>query len=225
LLNYITCAQHSGNWRVTSYAFVLHWKEQVMHCKKLELDNLPSNQKLRILQNTVCEVADLSNVIQLSAQVVARGGTHLGFKEYLELLLSACPTYDKTHATPCSGLRNVYAANLIQDDDFYNTHDGCTYGVDTDVTDMLVHTTTMQFKGKPSVSRNYNSLFLPGEEWLKLSPENREEIIATRRNERDARFSGNPRQKAPVQRVNVHDTQEVVNIDDIIDYTANAFSH
>jgi hypothetical protein len=31
LLKYITSARCPGNWRGTSYSFVLHWKEQVMH--------------------------------------------------------------------------------------------------------------------------------------------------------------------------------------------------
>jgi hypothetical protein len=56
---------------------------------------------------------------------------------------------------------------------------------------------------------------------LKPSPEKREEIITTQR-KRNARFSGNPRPNAPVRRVNVHDTQEVVNVDNIIKYTENA---
>jgi hypothetical protein len=55
---------------------------------------------------------------------------------------------------------------------------------------------------------------------LKLSPENREEIITTRRNKLIARFGGNPRPNAPLGRVNVHDTHEVVNVDNIIYYTA-----
>jgi hypothetical protein len=36
LLKYITSARYPGNWCGTSYAFVLHWKEQVMQYKKLE---------------------------------------------------------------------------------------------------------------------------------------------------------------------------------------------
>jgi hypothetical protein len=41
---------------------------------------------------------------------------------------------------------NVYAANFTQDDDFYYAYNGYIYGVDTDVTDILAHTTTIQFK-------------------------------------------------------------------------------
>jgi hypothetical protein len=188
----------------------------------LELENIPSKQKLRMLQNTVGDVADLSNVKQLSDQFVARGGTHLGFDEYLKLLLSACYTYDKTHATPRSGQWNAYAATFTQDDDFYHARDGYTYGVDTDVTNILAHTTTMQFEVKPSGSRNDKWIFIPREEWLKLSPEKREEIIDTRHNERNAHLVGNQRLNSPVQGAKVRDTQEEVNVDDIIEYTEKA---
>jgi hypothetical protein len=121
-----------------------------------------------MLQNTVSAVADLPNVKQLSDQVVAIGGTHLNFEEYVELLLSACSTYDKIHATPRSGQWNVYTVNFTQDDDFYNTDDGYTYGVDTDVTDILLHTTSIQFEGKPLGNCIEKLRFIPTEEWLKL---------------------------------------------------------
>lgn len=176
-----------------------------------------------MLQNNVSDVASLSNVKQLCDQVVARGGSHLGFKEYLYLLLLAYSAYKKIHTTPRSGHPNVYAANFTQDDDFYYAHDGYTYGVDTDVTDILAHTTTIQFKGKPSGNGNYKSLFIPRKQLLKLSPENRKEIISTRRNERNVRFIENPRPNLPEPRVNVHNTQEIVNVKDFIEYKANAY--
>jgi hypothetical protein len=48
LLQYITTARFPGNWRGTSYAFVLHWKEQVAQYEKLELESFPPKQKLRM---------------------------------------------------------------------------------------------------------------------------------------------------------------------------------
>jgi hypothetical protein len=79
LLTYITGARFPGNWRGKSHAFVLHWREQVSQYEKLELEEFPPKQKLRMLQNAVGDVADLSNVKQLSDQVVARGRVILGF--------------------------------------------------------------------------------------------------------------------------------------------------
>jgi hypothetical protein len=43
----------------------------------------------------------------------------------------------------------VYAANFTKDYDFYYAHDGYTYGVKTDISDIIDHTTTMQFELKP----------------------------------------------------------------------------
>ena len=45
LLKYITSARYPVNWFGTSYAFVLHWKEQVAQYKKLELEDVPPIQK------------------------------------------------------------------------------------------------------------------------------------------------------------------------------------
>ena len=44
LLKYITSASYPQNWRGTSDAFVLHWKEQVAQYEKLELENVPPNK-------------------------------------------------------------------------------------------------------------------------------------------------------------------------------------
>jgi hypothetical protein len=94
------------------------------------------------------------------------------------LLLSACSFYDKTHATSRSGQQNVYAASVKHDDNFFNAQDGYTYGVDTDVTDILAHATNMDFKGSASSNRNDKSPFIPREDWLKLMPETPKYILA-----------------------------------------------
>ena len=146
LLKYITSARYPGTWRGTSYAFVLHWKEQVAHYEKLELEAIPPKQKLRMLQNTVGDVSDLANVKQLSDQVVARGGRALDFEGYIELLLSACSTYDKNHATGSkSGQRNVYSTHIEAPDDAYRyATDLRAYHVDIDVSEILAHATDTQ---------------------------------------------------------------------------------
>lgn len=222
LLKYITSARYPGNWRGTAYAFVLHWKEQVMQYEKLEVENVPPKQKLRMLQNTIGDVAELANVKQQSDQVVARGEPPLPYEGYLELLLSACSTYDKMHATPRTAQRNVYAANFEPDDNLYDTNDHHTFGIDTDVTDILAYTTNTRFQG-PSGNRNDQSPYLPREEWLKLTPEKREEILTKRRMEKGAQFNGNGTRPTPHMRsVNTHDTRDVVNLDDILEYTASA---
>ena len=76
LLQYITTARYPGNWRGTAYGFVLHWKEQIMKYEKLELEPFGDKQKLRMLQNAVGDVSELSYVKQLGDQDIARGYRH-----------------------------------------------------------------------------------------------------------------------------------------------------
>ena len=223
LLKYITSARYPGNWRGTSYAFVLHWKEQVAQYEKLELEDVPPKQKLRMLQNTVGDVADLANVKQLSDQVVARGGSSLDFEGYIELLLSACSTYDKLHTNARqSGQRNVYSSNVEYDNQIYDDHLMEVFHVDTDLSDIMAYSTDNRYTpNRPSTTSNGTSPFLPRDEWMKLSPEKKEEILAKRRKERGHQ-NGNSSNNPVARRINVHDTiQSIVNLDDIIEYTAN----
>jgi hypothetical protein len=71
----------------------LHWKEKVSYYEKLELEDIPPKQKLRMLKNSVADVTDLQSVKRIEDQN-ARGKAPLGWEEYLELLLSACSDYD-----------------------------------------------------------------------------------------------------------------------------------
>jgi hypothetical protein len=71
LLKLTTSKQYPDNLSDTSYVFVFHWKEKVMQYEKLELE-YPPEQKLRMLHNTVSDIADLANVKLLSDQMVIR---------------------------------------------------------------------------------------------------------------------------------------------------------
>jgi hypothetical protein len=104
LLQYITTVCFSGNWRGTSKAFVLYWKEQVAQYERLELESFPPKQKLCMLQNSVGDV----NELQIGDQDIAHGNTPLDVESKLELLLSACTTYDKKHAHSMKQKRHVY---------------------------------------------------------------------------------------------------------------------
>jgi hypothetical protein len=108
LLQYVTTARFPGNWRGTAYSFVLHWKEQVMQYEKLELEPFHSKQKLRMLQNAVGDVSELAYVKQIGDQDIARGNPPLLYESYMELLLSACSTYDKKTMLPGKQKRAVY---------------------------------------------------------------------------------------------------------------------
>jgi hypothetical protein len=113
LLQYISTTQYLGTCRGTSHAFVLHWKEQVMEYKKLELEAFPPKQKLWLLQNAVGDVTELSYIKQIGDQDVARGHPELTYGSSMELLLSACSTYDKKLSLPGKQKRAVYQTELI----------------------------------------------------------------------------------------------------------------
>jgi hypothetical protein len=212
LLQYITSARYPGNWRGTSYAFVLHWKDQVMKYEKLELEAIPPKQKLRMLKNTVSEVPELQNVKQIEDQIIARGGTGLGWDEYVELLLSACSQFDKKNTTTRSGQRKVYATGVLYDGEDYEPPDNTSYGIDTDIMEIYANATDTRSRG--------STQFIPRDEWLKLSQERRDEILAKRKNERGTATPSKPRFPPP-RKVNVHDLHDHVNLDDIIEYTVN----
>jgi hypothetical protein len=44
LLQYIAATRYPGDWRGTSFAFLLHWREQIMKYEKLELEDSPPKQ-------------------------------------------------------------------------------------------------------------------------------------------------------------------------------------
>jgi hypothetical protein len=48
-----------------------------------------------MLQNAVGDVTELVHVKQIGDQAIARGNPLLTYENYMELLLSACSTYDK----------------------------------------------------------------------------------------------------------------------------------
>jgi hypothetical protein len=60
LLQYVTAARYPRDWRSTSFSFVFHWNEQVIEYKRLDLEDFPPKQKLRLIQNAVGEMAELA---------------------------------------------------------------------------------------------------------------------------------------------------------------------
>jgi hypothetical protein len=166
LLQYSTTTRYPGNWRDTSYEFVLHWKEQVMKYERLELEDFPPKQKLHMLQNAVGDVTEVAYVKQIGDQDIARGNPPLKYENYMELLLSSCSTYDKKIALPGKQKRAVYTAKTseVEPDRYYNVvrDDGyAVYSIDTDVSDIMVNTTNASRFGSTSTNSNSKSTFLP----------------------------------------------------------------
>ena len=223
LLQYITTTRFPGNWRGTAYGFALHWKEQVMKYEKLELEDFPPKQKLRMLQNAVGDVTELAYVKQISDQDVALGNQPLAYEGYMELLLSACSTYDKKIMLPGKQKRAVYASAISDGGDDYPYADSPNeehevFQVDTDINDIMVHATNTSRFGKLKATASgkpKQSNFLPREEWNKLTQDQKDVLIAKRRQERMGHvpLSAN-------RQVNIHEVEDLVNLDDIIEYTS-----
>jgi hypothetical protein len=152
LLQYIATARFPESWRGTSYGFVLHWKEQIIKYEKLELESFGDKQELRMLQNAVGDVAALSYVKQLGDQDIARGLAPLTYGSYLELLLSACLTYDKNIGTPGKQKQAVYATLMEDTDPDPLTEDNLggeyeVFMVDTDINDIMAYNSNMNRMG------------------------------------------------------------------------------
>jgi len=218
LLQYITTTRYPGTWRGTSYAFVLHWKEQVLKYEKLELEPFGAKQKLRMLQNAVGDVSELSYVKQLGDQDIARGLPPLTFESYLELLLSACSTYDKKIGNPTKQKRAVYATSIAEEDPFDDNRDGEfeVFQVDTDVSDIMVYNADTNRFGQNRGGTQHKSKYLPREEWNKLSQDQKDAFLEKRRKER---FGNSNNPTTGLRQTNQHILEDHVDLDDLIDYT------
>jgi len=217
LLQYITTARFPGAWRGTAHSFVLHWKEQVAKYERLEVEDFPPKQKLRMLQNAVGDVTELAYVKQIGDQDIARGRPSLGYEGYMELLLSACSTYDKKTSLPGKQKRAVYASEYVQDYDIPFTPENSdgdykVFNVDTDISDVLInYSNTNRFGNQVTKGGDKRkSNFLPRDEWNKLTQEQKDQLIAKRRQEQTPSQS--------FRQANVHEVGDMVNIDDIIEY-------
>jgi hypothetical protein len=129
-----------------------------------------------MLQNDVGDVSELSYVKQLGDQDIAH-------PNYLELLLSACSTYDKKIGTPGKQKRAVYASLVdeIENDPFLNNinHGGeyKVFQVDTDISDILAYSTNINRFGKSSNDMQTKTKYLPHEEWNKLTQDQKNALL------------------------------------------------
>jgi hypothetical protein len=87
-----------------------------MKYEKLEFEAFPPKQKLQLLQNAVGDVTELSYIKQIDDQDVARGHPALIYDSYMELLLSACSTYDKKLSLRGKQKRAVYQIEIDKHD-------------------------------------------------------------------------------------------------------------
>jgi hypothetical protein len=227
LLQYITATRYPGTWRGTSRVFVLHWKEQVMKYKKLELEAFLPKQKLRLLQNAVGNVTELSYIKQIGDQDVVKGHLALKYVSSMELLLFACSTYDKKLSLPGKQKRTAYQTEIDKHDNtdypFYDTYNGGheAYPVDTDILGIMANVSDTNRYHSTSNLGKTQSTFLPRNEWDKLSQGQKVQLIAKRRQERMNQNGYKPKSSQATRQANTHCVADTVKIDDNIDYAVN----
>jgi hypothetical protein len=79
LLHNIEPTRFHGNWIGKRSDFVLHWKEQVLKYKTLEIKAILTKEKLQWLHNAVCDIPELSYVKRIEDQDIARCNLLLEF--------------------------------------------------------------------------------------------------------------------------------------------------
>ena len=182
-----------------------------MKYKRLELEEFLPKQKLRLLQNSVGEVA--AYVKQIGDNDVDRGNRPLVYETYMELLLSACATYDKRIALPGKQKRAGYASEFDSDTYIGNYE---AYRVDTNVADIRANATDTNRSGNRQDYGNKKT-FVPWEQWNKLSQEQKEKLIAERQKERMNNTNSKPRVPYPPRQTNMHEVADVFEVDIIDD--------
>jgi hypothetical protein len=83
----------------------------------------------------------------------------------------------------------------------------------------MVNTTNASRFGSTSIHSNSKSTFLPQDEWNKTTQEQKDRLIAKRRQERMGNNEGARKPLQSPRQVNAHDVNDLVCIDDIIDYS------
>jgi hypothetical protein len=91
----------------------------------------------------------------------------------MELFLSACSTFDKKTVSPGKQRRSVYTSEFNSDNYYGNCE---TYGVDTDVADIMAIATEANRSGQQQEYGSKNT-FVPWDQWIKLSQEHKYKLI------------------------------------------------
>jgi hypothetical protein len=217
VMKYLKNARYPGEWRGTSFGFVLHWQEQLAKYEELDLEVAPPKQKLQMLQNAVGDVEALAQVKLMNDHDIARGHPPLTYERYVQVLLSACSTYDSQRSSSDRKKRVVYQSELDREPDPYDDNDYYDYGVDTDVTDIMAYATDTTRFGSKSVSSNQSSSRITYSERIKLPEEERNKIFAKRKQERLDKTRNRQASNPVTRRANTHNIDTYIDIDNIID--------
>jgi hypothetical protein len=147
------------------------------------LEAFPPKQKLCMLQNAAGDVTELSYIKKIGDQDIVQGNPPLSYDSYTELLLSACSTYEKKITLPGKQKRAVYTSATASEDVEYRFDDtpDAEYGifqVDTDISDVMANVTDTSRIGSNSNNGRPKSIFVPCDEWNKLTQDQKDRLIA-----------------------------------------------
>jgi hypothetical protein len=132
-------------------------------------------------------------------------------------LLSACSTYDLQHSSGDQKKRAVYQSELASDPDPYDYNDYAAYSVDTDVTEIMAYATDTTRFGNRSGSGNQSSDRIPYSEWIQLPEEQRNQILAKRKQERLENARRSQTSHPATRRANTHNVETYIDLHRIID--------
>jgi hypothetical protein len=92
------------------------------------------------------------------------------------------------------------------------------FNVDTDIDHTTAFATgTRRFGNKPA-SGHPKSKFLPRDEWNKMTQTEKDKFIAKRRQERISSSGSTSKPLQSLGQANVHEVEDVISFDDIVDY-------
>jgi hypothetical protein len=154
---------------------------------------------------------------------IANGNKALTYDSYVDLLLEACSTFDKRWELPGRQKRALYSS-LFSDNDlaypYDHSYDGQyeAYQVDTDISEIMAYASKVnKISNRPGMS-NQASNRVPYADWIQMTQEQCDQLIAKKNQKRLANAGGNSKSLAPPRHANMHNVDTFVDLDHLIDY-------
>jgi hypothetical protein len=167
----------------------------------------------------VSGIPDLACVKQLGDQYSAHDLPPLTYEKYMDALLSACSSYDLLCDAPANSRRAVYSTTFYDDDPEYTDDpdadgDYQVYSVDTNIADINAHAVGTNRVNNDMSSSNC----VPMAEWIKMTKEERDRLIAKRYQEKAHNKGGNKKPVQATRLANMHSIDSYVDLDVVIEY-------
>jgi hypothetical protein len=113
--------------------------------------------------------------------------------------------------------RAVYQSELAPDIDPYDDMNYAAYSEDTDIADIMAYATDNTRFGNQNGSTSQSSNCVPYSEWIQLPEEQRNKILAKRKQERLANARKSQPSHTNTQCANTHHFETYIDLDSIID--------